>query len=58
MSRAQFRHAEVDTGVVDSRRPEGQVGMWWTTVSEESGRQLLFSRNLKLKMDLNNKGDG
>lgn len=51
MSRIQFLHA-VHTGVVDSRRLEGQVGKWWNTKSEELARQLVFGRNMKLEMDL------
>jgi hypothetical protein len=58
MSRLQFRHAELHTGVVDSRRFEGQVGKWWTTESEDSRRQFSFSKKLDLKTDLNSNGDG
>jgi len=59
MSRIQFRHA-VHAGVVDSRRLEGQVGKRASggTQSEEPRRQLVFLRNLKLEMDLNNSDNG
>jgi hypothetical protein len=50
VSRIQFHHA-VHTGVVDSRRLEGQVGKWWNTRFEEPRRQLLLGRNLNLEMD-------
>jgi len=57
MSRIQFRHP-VHAGVVDSRKLEGQVGKWWNTNSEEPRRQLVFGRNLKLEIDLNNSDNG
>jgi hypothetical protein len=54
--RIQFSGAEVHTGVW---RTATDLRMkWWTTVSEESGRQLSLDNTLRLSAVVNKNGDG